>query len=54
MIAVAPSVIVVNPALPVNNMAEFIAWAKTQGDKGVTWSTAGSGRTSACRLTFLS
>ena len=45
MIAVAPSVIVVNAALPVNNMAEFIAWAKTQGDKGVTWSTAGSGST---------
>lgn len=45
MIAVAPSVIVVNPSLPANNMAEFIAWAKTRGDKGVTWSTAGSGST---------
>ena len=26
-------------------MAEFVAWAKAQGDKGVTWSTAGSGST---------
>lgn len=45
MIAVAPSVIVVNPAVPASNMAEFVAWAKAQGDKGVTWSTAGSGST---------
>jgi tripartite-type tricarboxylate transporter receptor subunit TctC len=45
MIAVAPSVIVVSPSLPANNMAEFVAWARTQGDKGVTWSTAGSGST---------
>jgi len=26
-------------------MAEFVAWAKAQGSKGVTWSTAGSGST---------
>jgi tripartite-type tricarboxylate transporter receptor subunit TctC len=45
MIAVAPSVIVVNPALPANDLASFIAWAKQQGDKGVNWSTAGSGST---------
>ncbi|MEI9805454.1 MAG: tripartite tricarboxylate transporter substrate binding protein [Pseudolabrys sp.] len=45
MIAVAPSTIVVNPSVPANNMAEFVAWAKTQGDKGITWSTAGSGST---------
>ncbi len=45
MIAVAPSVIVVNPEVPASNMAEFVAWAKAQGDKGVTWSTAGSGST---------
>src|ERR1035438_5134688 len=45
MIAVAPSTIVVNPSVPANNMAEFVAWAKSQGDKGVTWSTAGSGST---------
>jgi tripartite-type tricarboxylate transporter receptor subunit TctC len=45
MIAVAPSTIVVHPSVPANNMAEFVAWAKTQGDKGITWSTAGSGST---------
>jgi tripartite-type tricarboxylate transporter receptor subunit TctC len=45
MIAVAPSTIVVNPGVPANGMAEFVAWAKTQGDKGITWSTAGSGST---------
>lgn len=45
MIAVAPSIIVVHPSIPAKNMAEFIAWAKTQGTKGVTWSTAGSGST---------
>jgi tripartite-type tricarboxylate transporter receptor subunit TctC len=45
MIAVAPSTIVVNPSVPANNMAEFVAWAKAQGDKGVAWSTAGSGST---------
>jgi tripartite-type tricarboxylate transporter receptor subunit TctC len=26
-------------------MTEFVAWAKTQGDQGITWSTAGSGST---------
>jgi tripartite-type tricarboxylate transporter receptor subunit TctC len=45
MIAVAPSTIVVHPSVPANNMTEFVAWAKTQGDKGITWSTAGSGST---------
>ena len=30
MIANAPSVIVVNPSIPANNMKEFIAWAKLQ------------------------
>ena len=45
MIAVAPSIIVVNPSVPASNMAEFVAWAKAQGDKGVTWATAGSGST---------
>ena len=45
MIAVAPSTIVVNPDIPAKNLAEFIAWAKAQGDKGVTWSTAGGGST---------
>ena len=45
MIAVAPSVIVVSPSVPASNMSEFVAWAKTQGDTGITWSTAGSGST---------
>jgi hypothetical protein len=29
MIAVAPSVIVVHPSVPANNLKEFVAWAKT-------------------------
>ena len=45
MIAVAPSVIVVNPSVPANNLKEFVAWAKQQGDKGVNWATAGTGST---------
>ena len=45
MIAVAPSVIVVHPSVPANNMKEFVAWAKAQGDKGVNWSTAGTAST---------
>src|ERR1700687_769299 len=44
MIAVAPSVIVVNPSVPANNLKEFVAWAKTQGG-GINWATAGSGST---------
>jgi tripartite-type tricarboxylate transporter receptor subunit TctC len=45
MIAVAPSVIVVNPNIPATNMKEFVAWAKNQGDKGVNWATAGTAST---------
>ena len=45
MIAVAPSIIAVNPSVPASNMKEFVAWAKAQGAKGVTWATAGSGST---------
>jgi tripartite-type tricarboxylate transporter receptor subunit TctC len=45
MIAVAPSTIIVHPSVPANNMAEFVAWAKTQGSKGITWATAGNGST---------
>jgi tripartite-type tricarboxylate transporter receptor subunit TctC len=45
MIAVAPSVIVVHPSVPVNNMKEFMAWAKNQGANGVNWSTAGTAST---------
>jgi tripartite-type tricarboxylate transporter receptor subunit TctC len=44
MIAVAPSVIVVNPGVPANNLKEFVAWSKTQSG-GINWSTAGSGST---------
>jgi len=44
MIAVAPSVIVVNPSVPANNLKEFVAWAKTQSG-GINWSTAGGGST---------
>ena len=44
MIAVAPSVIVVHPDVPANNLKEFVAWAKTQGG-GINWATAGGGST---------
>jgi len=45
MIAVAPSVIVVHPAVPANSLAEFVAWARSQGSRGVDWSTAGTAST---------
>jgi tripartite-type tricarboxylate transporter receptor subunit TctC len=45
MIAVAPSVIIVNPSVPATNLKEFIAWAKAQGPKGVSWATAGMATT---------
>jgi len=44
MIAVAPSVIVVNPSVPASNLKEFVAWAKAQGS-GINWATAGGGST---------
>lgn len=44
MIAVAPSVIVVNPSVPAGNLKEFVAWAKTQSG-GINWATAGAGST---------
>jgi tripartite-type tricarboxylate transporter receptor subunit TctC len=44
MIAVAPSVIVVNPGVPASNLKEFVAWAKTQSG-GINWATAGGGST---------
>jgi len=44
MIAIAPSVIVVNPSVPASNMKEFVAWAKQQPN-GVTWATAGTAST---------
>ena len=45
MIAVAPSVIVVPPGHPANDMKEFVSWAKNQGANGVTWATAGTAST---------
>jgi tripartite-type tricarboxylate transporter receptor subunit TctC len=45
MIAVAPSVIVVNPTVPANTLREFAEWAKKQGAAGVNWSTAGTAST---------
>jgi tripartite-type tricarboxylate transporter receptor subunit TctC len=45
MIAVAPSVIVVNPTVPANTLREFAEWAKKQGANGVNWSTAGTAST---------
>jgi tripartite-type tricarboxylate transporter receptor subunit TctC len=45
MIAVAPSVIVVPPGLPANNMKEFVAYAKTKGKGGLNFATAGSAST---------
>jgi tripartite-type tricarboxylate transporter receptor subunit TctC len=44
MIAIAPSVIVVNPSVPASNMKEFVAWARQQPN-GVTWATAGTAST---------
>ena len=44
MIAVAPSVIVVNPSVPASNLKEFVAWAKAQSG-GINWATAGGGST---------
>jgi tripartite-type tricarboxylate transporter receptor subunit TctC len=45
MIAVAPSIIVVNPSVPANNLKEFIAYAKAQGAAGINFSTAGTAST---------
>jgi len=45
MIAVAPSVIVVNPAVPAKTLKEFAEWAKGRGANGVNWSTAGTAST---------
>jgi tripartite-type tricarboxylate transporter receptor subunit TctC len=45
MIAVAPSVIVVSPSSPANNMKEFVALARSKGKEGMTFATAGSGST---------
>ena len=44
MIAVAPSVIVVNPSVPASNLKELVAWSKQQPN-GLNWATAGGGST---------
>jgi tripartite-type tricarboxylate transporter receptor subunit TctC len=45
MIAVAPSVIVVSPTSPANNMKEFVALARSKGKDGMNFATAGAGST---------
>ena len=45
MIAVSPSVIVVHPSAPFNNLQEFIDDAKKRGKGGANFATAGSGST---------
>ena len=40
--AVVPLALVVNPAVPANNVREFVTWAKTQGGK-LSYGSAGNG-----------
>ncbi|MDI1285539.1 MAG: tripartite tricarboxylate transporter substrate binding protein [Reyranella sp.] len=42
LVSIAPLVLVVHPSVPAANVAEFIAWAKTQPG-GVEYATAGAG-----------
>ena len=42
LLARFPMILVVNPAIPVKNLAEFMAWAKTQ-KAGVSYATPGAG-----------
>ncbi|SFC41640.1 Tripartite-type tricarboxylate transporter, receptor component TctC [Polaromonas sp. OV174] len=42
LLARFPMILVVNPAIPVKNLAEFMAWAKTQ-KSGVSYATPGAG-----------
>ncbi len=42
LLARFPMILVVNPAIPVKNLAEFMAWAKTQ-TRGVSYATPGAG-----------
>lgn len=42
LLARFPMILVVNPAIPVKNLAEFTAWAKTQ-KSGVSYATPGAG-----------
>ncbi|MDF3835576.1 tripartite tricarboxylate transporter substrate binding protein, partial [Cupriavidus basilensis] len=45
LIAVSPSVIVVSPSLPVNNLKELVEYSRKQGTAGANFATAGSGST---------
>ena len=45
MIAVAPSVIIVHPSVPANNLKEFAAYAKSKGAEGLSFATAGTAST---------
>ncbi len=45
LLAVSPSIIVVNPSVPVKNLTEFVAYAKSKGDTGLDFATAGIGTT---------
>ena len=45
LIAVSPSIIVVNPNFPAKNLAEFVAYAKSRGNEGLDFATAGIGTT---------
>lgn len=42
LLARFPMILVVNPTIPVNNLKEFLAWAKTQ-KAGVSFATPGAG-----------
>ena len=42
LLARFPMILVVNPAIPVKNLAEFLVWAKTQ-NAGVSYATPGAG-----------
>jgi tripartite-type tricarboxylate transporter receptor subunit TctC len=45
MIAVSPSIIVVHPGAPFNNLKELVEYAKGQGKEGANFATAGGGST---------
>jgi tripartite-type tricarboxylate transporter receptor subunit TctC len=45
LIAVSPSVIVVHPSVPANDLKSFAAWTKQQDKEGANFATAGGGST---------
>lgn len=46
LLAVLPNVLVVHPALPVRDIAQFVAWAKGKGNDGSRMASAGIGSVS--------